>query len=262
MKKIYYKPVRVRNFWSNNYIEYESNRDKNKTLSVGEYLNKIRPYLKEIVNNLKKPDTWKIQLTIAKNFISFIDHAEERVMHSKRDHIEIMSNDEAREVIEELFQSLKNRYQNTLESMKGSEFVFVYLHLLYYKCYKINPNRSGTYIDSPDWIKDKKATIHPVNQKDDKCFQYALTVALNHEEIGKNSERTTKIKSFINKYKWQRINFPSEKYDWKKSEKKNVAIAINVLYAKKEKIYPAYVSKGNSNGEKQVILLIIPNGKG
>ena len=52
----YYKPVRVNNFWSNNYIEYESNGDRNKTLSVAEYLNKIRPYLKNI-NNLKKSDT-------------------------------------------------------------------------------------------------------------------------------------------------------------------------------------------------------------
>ena len=56
----YYKPVRVSNFWSNNYIEYKSNGDRNKTLSVEEYLNKIRPYLKDIINNLKKSDTWKI----------------------------------------------------------------------------------------------------------------------------------------------------------------------------------------------------------
>ena len=56
----YYKPVRVSNSWSNNYIEYESNGDRNKTLSVGKYFNKIRPYLKDIINNLKKSDTWKI----------------------------------------------------------------------------------------------------------------------------------------------------------------------------------------------------------
>ena len=77
----YYKPVRVSNFWSNNYIEYESNGDRNKTLSVEEYLNKIRPYLKDIINNLKKSDTWKIQLTIANNFISSIDNDEECVIH-------------------------------------------------------------------------------------------------------------------------------------------------------------------------------------
>ena len=53
----YYKPVRVSNFWSNNYIEYESNGDRNKTLSVEEYLNKISPYLKDIINILKKSDT-------------------------------------------------------------------------------------------------------------------------------------------------------------------------------------------------------------
>ena len=53
-EKNYYKPVTVNNFWSNNYIEYESNDDTNKTLSVEEYLNKIIPYLKYIINNLKK----------------------------------------------------------------------------------------------------------------------------------------------------------------------------------------------------------------
>ena len=77
----YYKPVRVSNFWSNNYIEYKSNGDKNKTLSVEEYLNKISPYLKDIINNVKKSGIWKIQLTIANNFISSIDNDEERVMH-------------------------------------------------------------------------------------------------------------------------------------------------------------------------------------
>ena len=63
----YYKPVRVRNVWSNNYIENESSSDRNKTLSDEEYLNKTKPYLKDIINNLKKSDTWKIQLAIAKS---------------------------------------------------------------------------------------------------------------------------------------------------------------------------------------------------
>ena len=246
----YHKPVRVGNFWSNNYIKYKSNGDRNKTLSVEEYLNKIRPYLKDIINNLKKSDTWKIQLTIANNFISSIDNDEEHVMHSKSDNIEIMINDEADEVIKELFDSLKNRYQNNLESMKGSEFVFDYVHLMYYKCHKINLNRGGSYIDSPDWIKNKKATTNPINEKDSNCFQYAVTIASNHKEIGKRSERITKIKSFINKYNRKGINFPSEKNDWKKFEKNNLTIALNVLYAKKVKIYPAFVSKHNSNRER------------
>ena len=106
-------------------------------LSIGEYLNKIRPYLKDVINNLKKSDAWEIQLTMAINVISSKnDNNQERLMHSKRDNIEIKINHEADEVIKEFFESLKNRYQNNLQLMKGSEFVFNYVHLLYYKCHK------------------------------------------------------------------------------------------------------------------------------
>ena len=42
------------------------------------------------------------------------------------------------------------------ESLEGSEIVFNYVHLLYYKCHKINPNRGGSYIDSSNCIKSKK----------------------------------------------------------------------------------------------------------
>ena len=129
----YYQPVRVSNFWSTNYTEYKSNCSKNKTLSVEEYLNKISLYLKDTINNLEESYTWKIQLTISNNFTSSLDSNKERVVHSKSDNIEIMINDEAYEVIEELFDFLKNRYQNNLESMKDSEFVFDYVQLLYYK---------------------------------------------------------------------------------------------------------------------------------
>ena len=75
----YYNPLRINNFLSNNYIEYKSNGDKNKTLSVEEYLTKVSPYLKEI----KKSNTLKIQLTITNTFISFLDNCEECVMDSK-----------------------------------------------------------------------------------------------------------------------------------------------------------------------------------
>ena len=61
-------------------------------------------------------------------------------MNSKRDKIEIIINEEAKEVIEQLFKSLKNRYQNNLEAMSISEFVLDYVHLLYYKCHEINSN--------------------------------------------------------------------------------------------------------------------------
>ena len=86
---------------------------------------------------------------------------EERMMHSKSEYIEIMINDKADEAIEELFQPLLSRYQIGLEtSMKSSEFVFGCYHLLYCKRHKINPHCGGSYIDSPDWIKNKQATIN------------------------------------------------------------------------------------------------------
>ena len=59
---------------------------------------------------------------------------------------------------------------------------------------------------------------------------------LNHEEIGKKAERITKINPFINKYKWEAINFSSEKDDWKTFEKNNTTITLNVWYVKKENI--------------------------
>ena len=60
----YYKPKTVSNLWSNNYIEYESNGDKNRILSLDEYLNKIKSYLTIIIIDLKNSDELKIQLTI------------------------------------------------------------------------------------------------------------------------------------------------------------------------------------------------------
>ena len=66
--------------------------------------------------------------------------------------------------------------QNNLESMAGSEFLFDYVHLLYYKCHKIKWNCDGSYIGFPDWIKGKKKKKNTINKIDNKCFQYAVTV--------------------------------------------------------------------------------------
>ena len=119
--------------------------------------------MKDIINNLKKSDRWKSQLTIVNKFISSADNDEQLAMYSKIDKTEIVINNVADEVIKELFDSLKNRYQDNLEAMKGNKFVFDYVHLLYYKCHKINQNCGGSYIDSLYSIKNKKVTINPIN---------------------------------------------------------------------------------------------------
>ena len=57
--------------------------------------------------------------------------------------------------------------------------------------------------------------MNPKNNGD-KYFQYALTVALNYEQINKNPQRISNIKLFIDQYNWKEIDFPSHSKDWKK----------------------------------------------
>ena len=120
----YYRPIRAGNFYSNNYIEYESKGDSSRKRIVKEYLNEIKLYLRDVIIDLQKSDAWKIQLTMSINFICSKDVDEESAIHTNSDNMEIMAYDEANEVIEELFNSLFSRYQVGLKtSMKGSDYI-------------------------------------------------------------------------------------------------------------------------------------------
>ena len=142
--------------------------------------------------------------------------------------------------------------------MKGSEFIFERVYLLYYSLHKISLNRGGSYIDSPDWLKSKKATINPKN-KDNECFKYAIRIALNHKKIGKDRQTIPKIKPFINKYNWKDIELPSHLKDRKKLKNNNNTIALNILFVpyNTKQIRSAYISKYNNKCSNQVILLLI-----
>ena len=119
----------------------------------------------------------------ANQFVSSLDNDKFRIMHTKNNNIEIMNGTETNDFIKELYESFFKRYQEGLETkIKGSEFVFDYVDLLYYSLQKISLNRGGSYIDSPEWLKNKGAIINPKN-KDNECFKYAIIVALNHEKI-------------------------------------------------------------------------------
>ena len=153
----------------------------------------IWPYLSDTINDHETQSEWKIQLTMHINFISSRDSDETRTMHTKSHNIEIMMGNETDKIIEKLSESLLQNYQKDLEeSMTGSEFVPDSIDLLYYHLQKIGLKRGGSYIDSPEWLKNKKATINPKNN-DDNCFQYALTVALNHQNIGKTLKEYQKL---------------------------------------------------------------------
>ena len=100
-----YKPIRIGNAFSRNYIEYKSNGDKDKTLSIKDYLDEIMPYLSDIINDHKTQGEWKIHITMAINFFSSKDSEEIHTMHRKSDNIEILIGNETDEIIEDIFYS-------------------------------------------------------------------------------------------------------------------------------------------------------------
>ena len=131
--KDYYEPKRISNFWNYNNIEYESNSDKNRDLSFDEYLNKIQTQFRNIIISFQKSDAWKTQLTISSNFISSKDSEEQwRQRYSSSGNIKFTACNDANYVIAKLFKSLCSRYQENLQtSMKGSDFIFDSVQLLY-----------------------------------------------------------------------------------------------------------------------------------
>ena len=138
------------------------------------YLNMIKPYLRDIINDHKTrglvryhsgnksslEETFsesKIQLTMAINFISSKDSDDTRTMNTKSNNVEIMIGSEADEIIEDLFESFLQKYQEGLEdSMRGSEFVYNSVDILYYNLNKVSLSRGGSYIDSSKWLKTKR----------------------------------------------------------------------------------------------------------
>ena len=183
-------------------------------------------------------------------------------MHTRSDNNKIVIGDDNDDIIEELFRSFLQKYEEHLQhKMRGSDFEFDGVNFLYYDFNTISLNRGGSYIDSPKWLKDKKSTTNPKNN-DHKCFQYAVKLALNLDKINKHLQRISKIKPSIDQYNWKDIDFPSTSKDWRKLELNN-EIALNVLYVpyNTRKIRVAYKSKNNLTCDKQVILLMITDGE-
>ena len=151
------------------------------------------------------------------NFTSSKDFDETRNGRTKSDNIEIMMVSATDDITDELFGSLLQKYLEGLEkSMKGVNFIVDSVDLLYYYLQKtILSREQGSYIDFPKWLKNKKATIYTKNN-DNKCFQYALTAALNYQNIKSHPERISNLKPFIDQYNWKEINFPPHpSKDWR-----------------------------------------------
>ena len=134
---------------------------------------------------------------------------------------------------------------------------------MHYSLHKTRLRRGKSYTKSPEWLRNKRATIDPQNKDDNNCFQYAVTVALNHQNIRKDHQRISKIIPFINQYNWREIEFPSHQGHWKKFGQNDKTIALNILFLPHttKTIRLAYKSKYNRKHESKVVLLTITDGK-
>ena len=261
---VHYKPVEVKSAFNSNYVLHECNGDKIRSLSVLEYLSKIRPSLYDLIEEYSYKNSWKIQLTAKLSFISLTHTNVRQTLYSKSDNVEVIHAVDTNGVIDELFDTFLNRYQDGLETkMTGSSYFFEKVDLLEYHFHKVTLKRGSSYIPSPEWMNNKKSTINPQNTEDKNCFQYSIVAMLNYQTIPNNPERISNLKPFIDNYNWNDLEFPAGHKDYSAFEKNNTDIALSILYVphKTKEIRPSYISKYNKTRNTQANLLMITDGE-
>ena len=198
------------------------------------------------------------------NFVSSNDTGETRTIFVWSDNEEIRSDNETDDIIKGLLNSFLNNYQKEETILRnGSNFVFESVDLLSYLIHKTSLKRGNSYIKSPEWVANKKAIINPKNV-DGRCFEYSLVVALRHNEIKSHPERIQgNHHLFSCDYNWQGIDFLAGIKEWKRFEKNNETIALNILQVPHDeiKITHAYKSKYNHTRKNQVVLLMVTDGE-
>ena len=185
----YYNPILVKTSFEENCKYYESRGNRDKKLSIEQYLDMIKPYLSDLINENKTIKTssneWKIQINMYVNFVSSNDTGEIRTAFVWSDNEEIRLGNEADDNIKRLINSFLNNYQkDELILINRSNFVFESVGLLSYHIHKTSLKRENSYIKSPEWIANKKATINPRNE-DDKCFKLLHYIKTNLKTIQK-----------------------------------------------------------------------------
>ena len=171
---------------NDNYLEYTSKEDIYENLSLKEYLNVIRAYLRDLINDHKPTvelnsnnnsnngdkTKWKIQLIIENNFISVQDFEDTATIFSASKPVEIFMGNfyDTENIIDTLFNTILNKIQQAMETSneRGSGFTHDGVGLLYYHFQRIDIRRGESYIASPDWIASQKARINPKNERDNK----------------------------------------------------------------------------------------------
>ena len=165
-------------------------------------------------------------------------------------------------VTEQLLASLyaKYEYDDLLISREGSNFVFQSVEESIIHFHKIDLRRGSSYIESPEWLNHRKATINPQNKNNIYCFMYAIAISLFHEALGKNHGRISKkLIEYANLFNWHEIEFSASYDDYITFERLNPMVALSILYVplNEVNVCPEYISKRNFDSKHQVVLLKI-----
>ena len=187
----YYQPVLASSLFNNGYQRYHFRGDPNRNMSVITYFHKIRAYLRSLIDENKLFEQ-KIQLDIGINMVHISE--QKRITHiSKSDNVICLPSSNTNDIINQLLTFLYQKYQEDLTlSHASSSFTYESVEECNIHFHKIDLRRGATYMESPPWVKKKKATINHKNTNDIYCFMYAATISLYHDKLGSNPECITK----------------------------------------------------------------------
>ena len=177
----YYQPILASSLFNNGYQRYHFRGHPNRSMSVTTYCDKIIPYLRVLIDENKLYEQ-KIQLDIGINMVHISE--QKRITHfSKSDNIICLPSSDANEIINQLLTSLYEKYQHDLTiSHESSSFTYEKVEELNIHFNKIDLKRGASFIETPRWLKSKKASINRKNRHDVYCFMHVITKLIVTEE--------------------------------------------------------------------------------
>ena len=156
-------------------------------------------------------------------------------------------------VIEEMFQKISEKFEK-METAVGSGLTLVSIQSLKLHFAEFKPMKGSSYVELPDWIKNKNAVINMLNKTDNECFKWCITRAMN--PIGKNQNLITKkLREKSELFDWTGVNFPTSFKDVSRFEKNNL-IFMKVLGWDEEKKEIVHLRNGNGRYKLAVTLLL------
>ena len=200
----------------------------------------------------------KIQSDMGINIVHISE--KRKITHfSRSNNVICLPSSDTNEIINQLLTSLHEKYeQDLLISHASSRVSYKTVEELNIHFNEIDLKWGASYIETPKWLKSKKATVNPKNAHDMYCFMHTITIALFHKELSTNPERITKkLIAYAQRFNWHDIDFPASYENFVIFEKLNEDFAWNILHVffNKVNICPKYISERNFNTKNQVTLL-------